>query len=191
MLNNFIFFLKASSFGDPLSGTVDLVPDRSLLSRLLEKYIVGPVIGLEFVVEVLVGRADPEYRCALCRIISNILDIMEHLLSADHKLAFMVRMFKLPSVKFIVLFQAKFFPLASNKFISGPHRSIWTAATYDFLDTVANRIESKFARAEPRVVASLVVWENEKTIITASIEQGMHARLVLTNFPSKLISNFY
>jgi len=152
--------IDAGSVCDPLSSTVDLVPDRSLLSRLLEKYMVGPVIGLEYVVEILVGRADPEYRCTLCRIISNIMDLMEHLLSADHKLAFM----------------ARFFPLASKKFLSGPHRSMWTAATHDFLDTVANRIESKFARAEPRVVASLVVWEKEKMNIITNIEKGMHAR---------------
>ena len=55
---------------------------------------------------------------------------------------------------------------------------MWTAATHDFLDTVANRIESKFARAEPRVVASLVVWEKEKMNIITNIEKGMHARSV-------------
>ena len=51
---------------DPVRATIDLVPERSLLSRLLEKYTVGPLVGLEYVVEVLVGRSDPEYKCALC-----------------------------------------------------------------------------------------------------------------------------
>ena len=75
-----------------MKATVDFVPDRSLLSRLLDKFVVGPVLGLEYVVEVLVGRADPEYRCALCCISSSVHDIMPHLLSAIHRLAYMVRM---------------------------------------------------------------------------------------------------
>ena len=145
---------------DPVRATIDLVPERSLLSRLLEKYTVGPLVGLEYVVEVLVGRSDPEYKCALCRISSNILFIMEHLLSANHRLAYM----------------DKFFPQASRKFLTVPNKSLWTHSTYDFLDTVVTRIEAKFARAKPRVVASLVVWEKEKSKIADEIEQGAHAK---------------
>jgi len=145
---------------DPVKAMIDLVPDRSLLSRLLEKYTVGPVVGLEYVVEVLVGRADPEYKCALCRISSNIHNIVEHLLSALHRLAYM----------------DKFFPQASKKFLSVPNKSLWSVSTFDFLDTIVNRIEAKFSRAEPRVVASLVVWEREKLKIAEEIEQGVHAR---------------
>ena len=74
------------------------------------------------------------------------------------------------------MFQEKFFPQASRKFLTVPNKSLWTVSTFDFLDTVAHRIEAKFARAEPRVVASPLVWEREMHEITAEIEQGKHAR---------------
>jgi len=152
--------IEGRSDCDPVKAMVDMVPERSILSRLLEKYMVGPVIGLEYVVEVLVGRADPEYKCALCRISSSIFDLMEHLISAQHRLAYM----------------DKFFPQASRKFLSVPNKALWTVSTFEFLDTVVNRIESKFARAQPRVVASIVVWDKEKFKIADEIEQGKHAR---------------
>ena len=136
------------------------MPERCLLDCLLENYSASSLLGLEYIVEILVGRADPEYKCVMCRVNASINDVMDHLLSTSHKLAYL----------------DKFFPSLSKTFISTLNKSKWDSPTYNSLESIINKIELEFKRGQPRVIASGVVWERDKFKIEDEIENGWHAR---------------
>ena len=66
--------------------------ETSVLSQLLEKYRAAALVGLEFAVEVWwQGERDPRHHCLLCNFQCGIMEFMFHLLSAQHRLNYMVR----------------------------------------------------------------------------------------------------
>ena len=66
------------------------IKDHGVLSSLLPLYKAAPLIGVQFIVEVLAGDEDPEYHCLLCKFKSGPSELMFHLLSAEHRLCYLV-----------------------------------------------------------------------------------------------------
>ena len=76
-------------------------------------YKAAPLVGLEYIVEVLQQTGDPQYNCVMCKFISGPADIMYHLLSAQHRLFYLVSSF-LPFIIiiiYIIYFLGAFFLL--------------------------------------------------------------------------------
>ena len=61
-----------------------------MLTSLLPLYKAAPLVGLQFVVEVLAGSAPPTYYCFLCKAELTLKELMFHLLSAEHRLSYLV-----------------------------------------------------------------------------------------------------
>lgn len=76
----------------------------------------------------------------------------------------------------IYLIQDKFFPNARSKFAKVPNRRFWERPTYDYLDSVINRIEFKYGRRTPLVVENPELFEQQRTFILRKVESSEHAR---------------
>ena len=68
----------------------ELVPNSSLAGRLAQGFQATALLGLEYVVEVLLGRAEPEYTCTLCSATTTVHLLATHLLSFPHRTAYLV-----------------------------------------------------------------------------------------------------
>ena len=105
---------------DPLTAAASLVPSQGLLSRLLP--LRPPALtlaGSEFLAEVLQGRAEPEYHCLLCNSVSSVREVVPHLLTAAHQLAYLA--------------QAQ--PHVYLQFAAQSSPELWGQETFSSLDT--------------------------------------------------------
>jgi len=136
------------------------ITDAGVLTSLLPLYKAAPLVGLQFVVEVLAGSAPPTYYCFLCKAELTLKELMFHLLSAEHRLSYL----------------DKFFPTVRLKFAKVPNRRFWEIQTYEFLDSVVNRIECKFGRGKPFIVENSEMFEAEKSRMMAALDSGDHPR---------------
>lgn len=68
--------------------------ETSVLSQLLPVYRAAALVGLEYALEVWwEGERDPRYFCLLCHFQCGILEFMYHILSAQHRLEYLVRFY--------------------------------------------------------------------------------------------------
>jgi hypothetical protein len=67
--------------------------EPGVVSRLLPQYRVAPLVGTEFLLEVVNLEAEPAVSCFLCHFTCDLEGLMYHLLSARHRLAFLVNNF--------------------------------------------------------------------------------------------------
>jgi hypothetical protein len=67
--------------------------EPGLVSGLLPQYRVAPLVGTEFLLEVVNLEAEPAVSCFLCHFTCDLEGLMYHLLSARHRLAFLVNNF--------------------------------------------------------------------------------------------------
>ena len=72
--------------------------------------------------------------------------------------------------------QSKFFPTAHRKFARVPNTDVWKSDTFEFLESVAQRIENLHGRLSPIVVPSLVRFRAGKAEYTAQVEAAKHFR---------------
>ena len=73
-------------------------------------------------------------------------------------------------------FQRKFFPAAHRKFARVPNLQIWRSATFDFLESVAQRIENRHGRMRPMVIPSQERFEAGRAELVAMVEEAEHFR---------------
>jgi len=145
---------------DSPSASPPAVPTRPVVSHLLSRYKVAPLLGLDYIVEVLVGRTDAEYHCLLCETISTARLLMFHLLSAQHRVGYLQNRFR----------------VLHRKFARVKNIDFWEESTFDLLDTVSSRIEAKFGRREPSVVESIVIFDRERKRMMENIQSRDHIR---------------
>ena len=153
-------------------------PRRSLLGELVSQFYGAAVLGLEYVLEVRLSKCDETLKCALCTVDSDLTNILSHLLSTSHRVAFLVKHF--PSVA------RRFQELEVNMEVNR-----WSLDSLRLLDTVAGRIVSRFGLGQPTVVSSLLSWERDRVNILRSVERADHARsagLHLTNTNHQLLT---
>ena len=67
------------------------VTDPGPISSLLKQYKAAPLIGLEYIVEIVGEKGEPDYACLLCKFECKTRELMYHLLSAHHRLFYLVR----------------------------------------------------------------------------------------------------
>merc|ERR1719219_319165 len=132
---------------------------RSLLGLLVSQFRGVAVLGLEYVVEVKLSSLDESFCCTLCTVDSDLPNIMSHLLSSSHRLAFLARHF--PSL---------------NRRLTAQPVSQWTINNFQQLESFVAGIVARFGLATPTVVNSLLLWEREKENILRRIESLDHAR---------------
>ncbi|KAJ6630198.1 hypothetical protein Bhyg_16713, partial [Pseudolycoriella hygida] len=81
--------------GEPVPpGFEDVVKPVAELQVILSKYRTSPMIGLEYVVELIMGEKRPRtYHCALCDKISDTKDIIDHIKSYEHRCKYLEKHF--------------------------------------------------------------------------------------------------
>ena len=121
-----------------------------------------PLIGLEYLVEVREDgfRTNPKIICLLCSKEIQASSIVGHLLSATHRLAYL----------------EAFFPIARRKFSRVPNLGLWQKPTFNHLESVVARIETKLGRLKPWVVMGNHFLNIEMEEIRATVEEGKHFR---------------
>ena len=62
------------------------------------------------------------------------------------------------------------------KFSRVPNRRFWEIPTYEFLDSVINRIEFKFGRCTPFISENSEMFEKNKSLIHKTIETSDYPR---------------
>ena len=146
-----ICFIEGQRTEEPTQG--------NLLGQLVRQFRGVAVVGLEYVVEVKLSPSDESFSCTLCTVDSDLPNIMSHLLSTTHRLAFLSR----------------HFPTVTRR-LTGRQVSQWTISNFQHLDTIVARIAARFGLGTPTVVNNLLIWEREKENILRSIDRQDHAR---------------
>ena len=83
--------------------------DECVLSNMLLNFRAAALIGVEYVLEVWwQGVRDPKYQCLLCNFRCGIREIMYHLLSAQHRLAYLVSIYSKYCTVFVSVCGLKF-----------------------------------------------------------------------------------
>jgi hypothetical protein len=82
-------------------------------------------------------------------------------------------------VSSISLFQKRFFPKAYAKFNQVPNKDAWKKPTFDFLESVIMRIETRNGRLNPTIVSSKEAYDQEPQQFLRAIENGTHFRCVI------------
>ena len=152
-----IFYFLASDISPPGE---DLLPHEPVIYRLFDKFKEAPLIGIEYIVEIIHGaNVDPSYECLLCCKSLDSKDVISCLISAKHRLKYL----------------EKFYPIARAKFAQVPNMDLWERATYDFLESVAMRIEEKHGRLSVTNITK-ADYDSNKEFILNRIEDGPHFR---------------
>jgi len=151
------FEMSASDISPPGE---DLLPHEPVIYRLFDKFKEAPLIGIEYIVEIIHGaNVDPSYECLLCCKSLDSKDVISCLISAKHRLKYL----------------EKFYPIARAKFAQVPNMDLWERATYDFLESVAMRIEEKHGRLSVTNITK-ADYDSNKEFILNRIEDGPHFR---------------
>ena len=131
--------LGLNLFQDRIIHTEErLAMGRPVVQDMLDQFSVSPLLGLEYLVEVLQQHLEPRYHCALCNYDTNMSDLISHLTSLNH----------------ILTFIKEFFPVAWARFSSIFDFSTWLKSDFDCLDVVVNKIAQVHGRKRPTLVAS-------------------------------------
>lgn len=78
--------------GEPVPpGFEDVVKPVAELQVILSKYRTSPMIGLEYIIELIMGERRPRtYHCALCDKICDTKDVIDHIKGYDHRCKYLV-----------------------------------------------------------------------------------------------------
>jgi len=151
------FEMSASDISPPGE---DLIPREPVIYRLFDKFKEAPLIGIEYIVEIIHGaNVDPSYECLLCHKSLESKDVISCVISAKHRLRYL----------------EKFYPIARAKFAQVPNMDLWERATYDFLESVAMRVEEKHGRLSVTNITK-ADYDSNKEFILNRIEDGPHFR---------------
>ena len=131
-----------------------------IIFELFDKFKDVPLIGLEYLVEIIQGpNVDPTYECLLCKTTLESKDVISCVVSARHRLKYL----------------EKFYPTAHEKFDLEPNLEKWEQLTFDFLESVARKIEEKHGRLSVTVVTK-ADYDIQKQLFASRIEDGPHFR---------------
>ena len=74
--------------------------NRPFLQEMVDQFSLCPLLGLDYVVEILAGHLEPSYHCAVCSVDITMSDLMHHLTSLNHVLTFIKEFFKVAWARF-------------------------------------------------------------------------------------------
>ena len=69
---------------------VDTSPSEPLILDALTRFKEAPLIGLEYVVEILRSRSEPIYKCMICRRTFESDELIGDVISTTHRLGYLV-----------------------------------------------------------------------------------------------------
>ena len=131
----------------------EIIPHEPVIYQILDKFKDAPLIGLEYLVEIIHGVGiDPTYECLLCMTVLDGKGVISDMVSARHRLKYLER----------------FYPVARSKFAQVPNMDVWERPTFDFLESVTMRIEEKHGRL-PVTSTSKSDYEANKEFILNKI----------------------
>jgi len=150
--------MSSSDIAPP--GEENIVPHEPIIYKLFDNFKEAPLVGLEYLVEIINGpNVDPTYECLLCQTTLDAKEVISCICSAKHRLKYL----------------EKFYATARAKFAQVPNMDIWERPTFDFLESVAMRIEEKHGRLSVTVVTKND-YDQNKEFILKRIEDGPHFR---------------
>jgi hypothetical protein len=89
IFNVLSLFFIGSDVAPP--GEDSLVPHEPIIFKLFDKFKDAPLLGLEYLVEIIHGpNVDPTYECLLCRTTLESKDVISCVVSARHRLKYLV-----------------------------------------------------------------------------------------------------
>lgn len=112
--------------------------NRPVIQEMLDQFKACPLLGLDYIFEVLQNSDTPVYHCALCTKNHNERDIMSHIISTTH----------------VFNFIKEFFPLAWARFSSIQDVEQWTELDLECYHAVINKIDSVYGQRCPSIVES-------------------------------------
>jgi hypothetical protein len=115
-----------------------LAMGRPAVTELLAQWTLGPLLGLDRLVEVLRGRREPYYHCLPCRRDLPLQDLGPHLAAPHHALAVLKH----------------HFPAAWARFAPSPDPELWTEVDFTVLEQAVARIDSVHGAKRPGIAAS-------------------------------------
>ena len=75
----------------PPPGEDALLPNQPIIFKVFDKFDDAPLLGLEYLVEIIHGpNVDPSYECLLCRTKLVAHDVISCVISAKHRLKYLV-----------------------------------------------------------------------------------------------------
>jgi hypothetical protein len=83
-------YISVTEAASAASDSLNVIPAEPVLQRMLAKYKDAPVIGLEFVAEVLRENREPIYHCFLCNANLESTNVISDVISAEHRLKYLV-----------------------------------------------------------------------------------------------------
>ena len=66
------------------------LPPEPLIKETLDRFREAPLIGVEYIVEILIPRNEPMYKCMICKNTFDAAGIVADLVSANHRLKYLV-----------------------------------------------------------------------------------------------------
>lgn len=134
----------------------------SPVQRALDQHRGAALLGLEYLVEVREQEHGqwPVARCLLCHKEVALANLVGHVTSASHRLAYL----------------EAFFPIVRRKFLRVANLKFWQNETFEFLGTVVSRIETKCGRLGAWVVEGRGPVTRELAQVEAAVEAGVHFR---------------
>ena len=88
----FLFPILGADVAPPGEGS--LVPHEPIIFKLFDKFKDAPLIGLEYLVEIIHGpNVDPTYENLLTKTTLNAKDVISDVVSARHRLKYLVSNF--------------------------------------------------------------------------------------------------
>lgn len=147
--------------GEPVPpGLEEVIISTCEIQKELDAYTTGPLIGLEYLVELSNNTQDPlEYFCLLCDRRGNSRNIMVHLTSQAHY------------TKYI----SQFFRTAAQKIADIPKTNETRKGVSIVIVRIASRIESKFGRMKP-IMEPQSTFPARKFEILRTVDEGVHFR---------------
>ena len=112
--------------------------NRPVLQEMVDQFTLCPLLGLDYVVEILAGHLEPSYHCAVCSVDITMSDLMHHLTSLNHVLTFI----------------KEFFEVAWARFSTITDFSTWLNSDFECLDIVVNKIDQVHGTKKQSVVVN-------------------------------------
>eukprot|EP00094_Tigriopus_californicus_P012109 TCALIF_11701-PB protein Name:"Similar to CG7065 Uncharacterized protein CG7065 (Drosophila melanogaster)" AED:0.08 eAED:0.08 QI:4647/1/0.93/1/0.71/0.66/15/0/864 len=133
---------------------------KAQIQSTLDQFMDSPLVGLEYIVEIVCANSPPKYHCFLCDRDFQAFNLISDVLSAEHRFEYLKTNF----------------PLAGAKFAVVPNIRVWEQQTLNFLESCALRIQTRFGRLKPIVVTGEQYFIDNKHSIYKSIQNGTHFR---------------
>ena len=72
-------------------GEESVLPSEAAIVKMLGEFTEAPLVGIEYLVEILIPNLDPIYKCELCNTTLSADTVVSCLISAAHRLKYLVR----------------------------------------------------------------------------------------------------